>query len=114
MTSLEILKAARKLISDEKCWTQGAYARECARRCSPCSCRRCCVLVCRRCFCQGGSRFRKCDIAGITYTNEMSEAALLLPGHGLMWVWNDAPERTHAEILQRFDEAIARLEAGLS
>ena len=27
------------------------------------------------------------------------------------WKWNDAPERTHAEVLQRFDEAIARLEA---
>lgn len=27
-----------------------------------------------------------------------------------VFTWNDAPERTHAEVLARFDEAIVKLE----
>lgn len=30
---------------------------------------------------------------------------------GPLWRWNDAPERTHAEVMEAFDKAIALAEA---
>ncbi len=32
------------------------------------------------------------------------------PDMALIWQWNDAPERTHAEVLEAFDKAIALAE----
>lgn len=30
---------------------------------------------------------------------------------GLIWAWNDAPERTHADVMAAFDKAIEKAEA---
>jgi hypothetical protein len=35
----------------------------------------------------------------------------LAPGPKAIYVWNDAPERTHADVLAAFDKAIALAEA---
>lgn len=119
MTLLEILKAARELISDEESWAKGNYAylseEEGALAVdwkSPLA----------ACWCPAGALLKSAQ-------GQAAEALIAL-AYGLPTVkdvdfskkeeeaieqiarWNDAPERTHAEVLQRFDEAIARLDLG--
>lgn len=89
MTTIEILKKARELLSDKERWGQGTSPKPCT------SCVQIAVFDTR-----GPLKNQREALAELGFTN-YQEA----------WAWNDAPERTHAEVLQRFDEAIARLEA---
>ncbi len=52
-----------------------------------------------------------CDAVSCPILAEFDHAAQLIgfDWPGAVWAWNDAPERTKAEVLARFDEAIARL-----
>ena len=108
MTTIEILKKARELISDEKHWTKGVYARTVhSTPCAP-------IAEQAFCWCSVGAIAKieglPCTTLGVQFSEQGSSAArLLATDHAPSW--NDAPERTHAEVLQRFDEAIARLEA---
>ncbi len=118
MKTIEILKKARELLSDEERWAQGDYAflakDDIALNVdwkSPIA----------ACWCPAGALLK---VSQGQAAAALVELARDLPGTKVVFLkgdsdkeidqiatWNDAPERTHAEILQRFDEAIARLEA---
>lgn len=101
MSTLEILKAARELLSDEKRWTQGAYARNKAKEDVPE------FNPDAICFCMLGSIYRSVG----DYSRAQTAAQALrnvLPCP--IPTFNDDLDRKHSEILAKFDEAIARLE----
>lgn len=117
MTTLEILRGMRELLADEKRWTRGLFARTASGLpADP-------PADDAACWCIAGAAFR---LTGCSASNpnkpEASEAAWkavdcvvsciidlgLNEGIGR---WQDKPERTHAEILQALDRAIA-LESG--
>lgn len=109
MTTLEILKAARELISVPERWTQGAYARD--NQGAPCAT----TSDEATCFCVRGAvrRVSYSPFVNINFAARIAAyKALEEAGEdGRLACWQDAPERTHAEVLARFDTAIARLEA---
>lgn len=105
MTPKEILIAARAKIEEPERWTQGKFALSpLANQVKPTS---------RRavCWCSLGA------IAAVTHDdpNDVNDdvywilqRAMRLPdGVMAVAVWNDAPGRTHAEVLAAFDRAIA-------
>jgi len=103
VTTLEILKAARELLAVPERWTKGSGARNALG--NPVSA----YSLDPACFCMSGA------IAHITGAENYSLSkdvrnALNFRLWSVLHIWNDAPERTHAEVLARFDEAIARLE----
>jgi hypothetical protein len=103
MTQLEILKAARALITPEGAWTTGDLARnfkgEAVNSRSPHAV----------CWCMSGAvrtaSFYTSDwVAGIDALGKVMSCSVPK--------FNDAPGRTQAEVLAKFDEAIAALEGG--
>lgn len=104
MTTLEILKAARKLLSKSEQWTQGHAAR--SRQGRPVSYMDADAV----CFCSWGAIGHESPTTADR--DETVQALGYSPYHTpQLFDWNDAPGRTHAEVLARFDEAIKRLEA---
>jgi hypothetical protein len=96
MTPREILIAARALIADLKSWTQGAYQRDAkGRMCKPEN---------AVCWCSEAAILR----SGRGFPAPTWAAADILQSvvGGLIFDWNDAPDRTHAEVLAAFDRAI--------
>ncbi len=80
------LEAARALIDSPEKWGKGAQVRS-----GGCNC----IYTALRC---GMFRAVKClDALGFAGATSISD----------VWKWNDAPERTHAEVLELFDRAIA-------
>lgn len=120
MTTLEILKAARDLLSDEKRWTKGTYARKEAYRADienhdaePNDIRRLRVRATDKnavCFCPLGAISQVTTLSPYIIPHHEIRALGFVDACDL-FNWNDAPKRTHAEVLQRFDDAIARLTA---
>lgn len=106
MTPLELLKLARKTITAPSCWTKGKYARDAADRpvqaSDPSACQ----------WCASGALYRA---TSITMSRELdrfaAETALreAVPG-GQLVAFNDISTVTHAEVLDVFDRAIAKLE----
>ena len=118
MTTIEILKKARELLSDPRRWAKGEYAR---------------TNLGFPTFPDWSNRFGSFCLMGAcmfsvetlddkswgikrgprnSYKEQLELVwQALAPDNTPLHKWNDAPERTHAEVLQRFDEAIARLEA---
>lgn len=97
MSVVAELRAARALIDSPEKWTQGAFARRADSE-HACSIRD--VGATR--FCAAGAVVRAGG--GGDATAALREAT----GHfGGLYAWNDAPERTHAEVLAVFDRAIA-------
>lgn len=101
MTTIEILKKARELLSDPARWCQNKYKDGD-----------------KRCMAGALAESAGCNILpAVDDALEAIEIKLeyITSAEALRLehipTFNDAPERTHAEILQRFDEAIARLEA---
>ena len=96
-TTAEKLIAARKLI--EQGWTQGTYARDANGEDVDATDDR------AVCWCSYGAIVRAYD-----EDFEAAEAArdVLRAAVGTKYAasWNDAPERTQAEVLQAFDDAI--------
>lgn len=125
MDALDILKSARDLLSDEKRWTKGHYARDAQGRPTPPH------AIDAVCWCPEGAiaKFSACAEDGTVNSIQVDKvllgAFLALEAttntdyvetdgavfQSRLWPWNDAPERTHAEVLARFDDAIARLTA---
>ena len=118
MTTIEILKAARQVIEKPEHWTQGQYARTAENAGVSYSNPR------AFCFCSQGAILKASHDQSLKGTAEFSynkddlvpeidEAITRLDqfcvGGGIEQ-FNDAPGRTHAEVLAKFDEAIASLE----
>jgi len=100
--ALEILKAARELLAVPERWTKGVGARDSKGIAvdwddDSVYCRCAYIAISTVCGGQRPKEYSAFDALGFRR------------GHDL-FTWNDAPERTHAEVLARFDEAIARLE----
>lgn len=103
MTTLEILRAARELIATPERWTQGAGSRDAdgvARNFNEPS------VTCR-CL------YMAVSIAAGNYHQGQLDAfwALGFREQSHVVGWNDAPERTHAEVMALFDAAIQAEEA---
>ena len=97
------LRATRALISRPQAWTKGAYARNAAGQPVPAS------STSATCFCGVGALKRA---AGRGAYRIASTAVYLRGPAGEPWIaWHDAPERTHAEVLQQLDCGIAQAEA---
>lgn len=99
MTPKEILIAARAKIEAPERWTQGKFARAKNGACiGP----------------QTAGAVRWCSIGAIISVGDLPSYDLLLAAIGGEWntvaEWNDAPNRTHAEVLAAFDRAIATAE----
>jgi len=102
MTTKEILIAARAKIERPECWTNGAYARDAAgREVEP----TCPDAVC---WCVRGA----IDASTGHHSGNRPASVLFsqaVAGYGALYIpiWNDEPNRTHAEVLAAFDRAIA-------
>lgn len=104
MTTVDILRSARDLISDEKRWTQSAEARDDRgseiRALSPKA----------TCFCAIGAIAKASEY--VHFSNEINARDLLrkqLGGGHTIVSFNDT--HTHAEVLAVFDRAISRAES---
>lgn len=105
MTAPDILRAARALIAEPASWTQHTSARN--RTGAPTHPRYAGAV----CWCAIGA------VVAVTPNRRKQLAALRLlgqpaaTGEFFLSVWNDSPERTHAEVLAAFDRAIVLAEA---
>lgn len=108
-TTLEILRAARELIATPERWTKGWYARDTEGR-GVFLHDLAAGLGRPSCYCLDGAfiAVSKDSLA----TSRMGLAAAL-GFHWLedMYIWQDAEDRTHAEVLARLDAAIQAEEA---
>lgn len=103
-TAADVLKAARDLLAKDGGWTQGQYARDIegfmVPETSP-------LAVC---FCADGALFRarSAEDADFEALTRAEDALLKAAGVQNIVHWNDAPERTQAEVVALFDAAIAK------
>ena len=106
MSVLEYLQAVRERLAVPERWTQGEYARDEMGMATG----SCCYDA--QCWCLLGAVFRESESLDAD-SNADSEALDLLQeavgskGKGLA-EWQDAPGRTHAEVLAVIDAAIER------
>lgn len=94
MTPREILIAARAKIEAPERWTKEAYALDANGD---------------HVACDYEGAVRWCAVGAIGYVGqELIDTAFreFLPEGWILENWNDAPERTHAEVLAAFDRAI--------
>lgn len=98
-TAVEVLIAARELVSTPDRWTQDVSARDHnGAECDPDS-------PAAACFCsltalyKAGGRNERTEVARGIFMRAVRQAVSQ---------YNDAPRRTHAQILAAFDRAIAR------
>ena len=104
---LDVLKAARELISVPERWTQGHFARDASGNLVNSS------NPAAVCWCVYGATMAAARRVGTT-TEGAAEADRALEetfGGDDLDIWNDAPGRTHAEVLDLFDRTIAWIEA---
>ena len=90
MTPAEILRAARALIDEPERW-RGPDVKHC-----PCT-----AINSTSLATVDGAAARRfmCKAVGVS-----------AKARWLLWHWNDAPERTHAEVMAAFDRAIEMAE----
>ena len=102
--SIEILIEAKERISSPKCWTQGIGARDIngnpVRSLSDAAARWCAMGAIDRCF-PIGTPFMAIEDTGV---HDLLRSAT---GTHDLTNWNDDPERTHDEVMDAFDQAIA-------
>lgn len=107
-TLADKLREARAFIDTPEKWTQGANARDAVGLPVPVSARG------AVCFCSAGAVIRAVPSVDFSSAaSQLVEAAGIVSftvEHGLT-VWNDDPERTHAEVLAAFDRAIEAAQA---
>lgn len=98
MRPVEVLRAARELLSEPERWTKGLFCR---------------VVDGWHCCCVMGAFVAVCP-TDIAFHCSLFRRAAGVPDEMPLSEWNDAPERTHAEVLAAFDKAIelAEQEAG--
>ncbi len=109
MTTAEVLRKALALIDTPEKWTKvviarNAHGKEVSHRSADAVC-----------FCMDGALARAADleISRGRYEYEGATRAIrTATGEREYWLWNDAPERTHAEVVAAFQKAIAAAEAG--
>lgn len=104
MTTLEILKAAREKIADEKNWMQREFAQDGnARGIEPTSPEACkwCALGAIRAICETQSIWDAMDALRKGFPGGYRDYSIAM--------FNDS--HTHPEVLAVFDRAIAKLEA---
>lgn len=104
---LKILKDARELLSDEKRWTKGMWARTAAMM--PTDSKSEDAV----CWCAMGALCRVIDYDRDASEFRMATAYLteaLPPSWWGVSVFNDAKATTHADLLAMFDRAIAKAE----
>lgn len=101
MTPAEILRKARDLISVPERWTKGELARSAGGyKVSPRSSN-------ATCWCIEGALIK----ASGEWAYETRAIKLMMQiVNSVLHGWNDAPKRTHAEVLGAFDHAIALAE----
>jgi len=106
MTTLETLKAARKLIELPEHWTRGTFARDVKGNSIPWDQVSTCPI--EGSFCALGALWRA---RGSDYTREDEAALRAVLQEKFRGIDNFNDTHAHAEVLAAFDEAIARLEA---
>jgi hypothetical protein len=105
MTPKEILIAARAKIEAPERWTQGAYAKTAKRnKADPNSPRATCWCILGAVAAVTGDNPNRPDRA---ISSGLAAAAGVDAYNECVIEWNDAPGRTHAEVLAAFDRAIA-------
>jgi len=102
MNALQVLRKARKLIETPERWTKGDAAKD--RDGVPVGMKSRAAV----CFCAAGAIARASGGWNGGYHN--ARAALEVAIGGAIAEWNDAPRRTHAQVLRAFDKAITSLE----
>lgn len=110
-TTLEILKDARKLLS-EKGWTQGTYSRDSFGFAQ--GLEGCMSPALGACFCGWGAVMAACTLSRGPWPHTVFHAKEALDAtvpDGHFPEYNDAEGRTVEEVLAKFDEAIAAEEA---
>jgi hypothetical protein len=101
-TVVEVLIAARELISVPERWTKSAYARSAdGRPIGPCGV----ASQDAVCWCPVGAVDRLVE-DGTDLAAYALDYLQMVVGGGRVANWNDAQERTHAEVLAAFDKAI--------
>ena len=110
MSTLEELKAVRELLSDPEHWTRGAFARDAqGGEISPASPE-------AACWCIGGAAMYMASEPGWDFIQLLDASLPVLRAVGdvigctdvgFIGDWQDAPDRTHAEVLDALDRAIA-------
>lgn len=106
MQAVEVLRKARALIEKPECWTKGVFARDAeGRELEPNN-------WAATCFCSLGALAHASGCApGAVSLRVLRTLAAQIgdPTFPRTEVadFNDAPERTHAEVLAAFDKAIA-------
>lgn len=105
MTTVEILRAARAKIEKPEAWAKGGFA--CDARGYAVGARNPLAI----CFCSIGAirRVTASFAEELAARDVLSEIVEAIGMYGLA-EWNDAPERTHAEVLAAFDKAISLAE----
>jgi hypothetical protein len=106
----QVLREALNTLEDPKCWTKGENARDARGNDLP---------VLDRgavCFCALGAIDRavqtNCFELGIYHLAvEFLNSAIFEKKFADIPAWNDAPERTHAEVIAAFEKAIELAEA---
>lgn len=97
MTTKERLIAARDLVA--KGWTQGVYARDANDRYTPYGGPNACK------FCASGAVAHVTDIFLQSFEDALTLLKRAIDGKAVV-PWNDASERTQAEVVAAFDRAI--------
>lgn len=103
MTALKILQGVRELLSDEKRWTRGSYARDRLGRTTHST------SESAVCWCLIGALGKITNHErGARSAERALERVARRRGREFPAEWQDADGRTHAEVLALLDEAIAR------
>lgn len=101
MTTLEILEGARELIATPEKWTKRAFARDQSGACVNSASQN------AVCLCPTGAILRASNSALVgSAALDSVLAALSFSSWERLWIWNDAAQRTHSEVLSRLDAAI--------
>lgn len=102
MKTLDVLKAAKQLISTPERWTAGSYARD--KSGVPVLS----VSTKAACWCAIGAC---AAVEPDVLTGAFEALKSVVPGNSIS-KFNDHPSTTHADVMAAFDRAIAKLEGG--
>lgn len=104
----ELLERAKAKISNPDSWIQGTYAQNAEGMRVGFSN----AAACK--FCSEGALLNVCveESDSLVLENQMTARRILDQVTGHTVAWNDAPGRSHSEVMEMFDEAIAIAKAG--
>lgn len=112
MTKREFIKQMRAII--EAGWTQGAYARNADGQgrgpSADDACQFCILGAWRRINCMATDS-QACREASHAVINDLEDAVVARYCEPRLGVWNDAPERTQADVLAVIDSVAAKYDA---